>query len=192
MKVFASNCTFDYSWEEVSTANWRKYCPWNDKSTHVVAVDILSRRVEPQTGIVRTPALKTSFLSRGWLTLLSFIAAHRTSDNLPPVRPAVDLEPVRRQRDVARLRGVLRRPGVEESYHVLDEPDVVERAERQGDRGLRAVAVDARVQDPVHAGRADHGRLQRLAEDQEQDRRSERREVQPECQEGPRGIRGRA
>lgn len=53
MKVFASSCTFDYSWDEVSTANWRKYCPWNDKSTHVVAVDTLSRSVDSKTGIVR-------------------------------------------------------------------------------------------------------------------------------------------
>ncbi|KAL1983554.1 hypothetical protein VTN96DRAFT_10214 [Rasamsonia emersonii] len=59
MKVFASNCTFDYSWEEVSTANWRKYCPWNQKSTHVVAVDTLSRTVEPSTGILRTERLIT-------------------------------------------------------------------------------------------------------------------------------------
>lgn len=47
MKVFSSICTFNYSWDEVSTANWRKYCPWNDKSTHVVGVDTLSRRVDP-------------------------------------------------------------------------------------------------------------------------------------------------
>ncbi|PGG97969.1 hypothetical protein AJ79_09024 [Helicocarpus griseus UAMH5409] len=59
MKVFASTCTFDYSWDEVSTANWRKYCPWNDKSTHVVAVDILSRTLQPDTGILRTERLIT-------------------------------------------------------------------------------------------------------------------------------------
>ncbi|PGH21590.1 hypothetical protein AJ80_03023 [Polytolypa hystricis UAMH7299] len=59
MKVFSSTCTFDYSWEEVSTANWRKYCPWNDKSTHVVAVDVLSRSVDPDTGILRTERLIT-------------------------------------------------------------------------------------------------------------------------------------
>ncbi|KAK2748689.1 hypothetical protein FQN57_000270 [Myotisia sp. PD_48] len=59
MKVFASNCTFEYSWEEVSTANWRKYCPWNDKSTHVVAVDVLSRDLDIQTGILRTERLIT-------------------------------------------------------------------------------------------------------------------------------------
>jgi hypothetical protein len=52
MKVFSNTCTFDYSWDEVSTANWRKYCPWNDKSTHVIAVDTLSREVDPATGIV--------------------------------------------------------------------------------------------------------------------------------------------
>ncbi|KAI9848146.1 MAG: hypothetical protein M1837_000820 [Sclerophora amabilis] len=59
MKVFESDCAFDYPWEEVSTANWRKYCPWNDKSTHVIAVDTLSRNVDSQTGILRTERLIT-------------------------------------------------------------------------------------------------------------------------------------
>lgn len=59
MKVFSNTCTFDYSWEEVSTANWRKYCPWNEKSTHVIAVDTLSRHVDPETGILRTERLIT-------------------------------------------------------------------------------------------------------------------------------------
>lgn len=59
MKVFSNTVTFDYSWEEVSTANWRKYCPWNEKSTHVIAVDTLSRSVDPATGILRTERLIT-------------------------------------------------------------------------------------------------------------------------------------
>lgn len=59
MKVFSNTETFNYSWEEVSTANWRKYCPWNDKSTHVIAVDTLSRRVDEATGILRTERLIT-------------------------------------------------------------------------------------------------------------------------------------
>ncbi|EFX04358.1 mitochondrial protein sorting [Grosmannia clavigera kw1407] len=59
MKVFSNSVTFDYSWEEVSTANWRKYCPWNDKSTHVIAVDTLSRSVDPETGVLRTERLIT-------------------------------------------------------------------------------------------------------------------------------------
>lgn len=59
MKVFSSDCTFDYSWEEVSTANWRKYCPWNDKSTHVIAVDTLSRSINPSNGILCTERLIT-------------------------------------------------------------------------------------------------------------------------------------
>lgn len=59
MKVFSNKVTFNYSWEEVSTANWRKYCPWNDKSTHVIAVDTLGRRVDPDTGILRTERLIT-------------------------------------------------------------------------------------------------------------------------------------
>ncbi|KAI9664561.1 MAG: PRELI domain containing protein 3A [Bathelium mastoideum] len=59
MKIFESSYDFDYSWDEVSTANWRKYCPWNDKSTHVLAVDTLSRRLDPKTGILRTERLIT-------------------------------------------------------------------------------------------------------------------------------------
>lgn len=55
MKVFSNVCSFDYSWEEVSTANWRKYCPWNDKSTHVISVDTISRHVDPETGVVSIP-----------------------------------------------------------------------------------------------------------------------------------------
>ncbi|CAK4033894.1 Hypothetical predicted protein [Lecanosticta acicola] len=59
MKFFSSSHEFDYSWEEVSTCNWRKYCPWNDKSTHVTAVDTLSRSLNPSTGILRTERLIT-------------------------------------------------------------------------------------------------------------------------------------
>ncbi|KAI1270633.1 MSF1-domain-containing protein [Xylariaceae sp. FL1019] len=59
MKVFSNTCTFDYSWEHVSTANWLKYSPWNDKSSHVIAVDTLSRSVDAETGILRTERLIT-------------------------------------------------------------------------------------------------------------------------------------
>ncbi|KAI8633568.1 MSF1 protein [Xylariaceae sp. FL1651] len=59
MKVFSNACTFNYSWEEVSAANWQKYCPWNDKSTHVIAVDTISRNVDSKTGILKTERLIT-------------------------------------------------------------------------------------------------------------------------------------
>ncbi|CAF9920574.1 MAG: hypothetical protein HETSPECPRED_004288 [Heterodermia speciosa] len=59
MRVFSSTYTFDYSWPEVSTANWQKYCPWNKTSSHVIAVDTLSREVDPITGILRTERLIT-------------------------------------------------------------------------------------------------------------------------------------
>lgn len=52
MKYFQQTVDFDYSWEEVSTSNWRKYGPWNEKTPHVIAVDTLSRTVDPVTGIV--------------------------------------------------------------------------------------------------------------------------------------------
>jgi hypothetical protein len=71
MKVFSNDETFDYSWEEVSTANWRKYCPWNDKSTHVIAVDTLSRSVDPESGVLRTERLITCKQSAPkWLATL--------------------------------------------------------------------------------------------------------------------------
>lgn len=59
MKVFANTVTFDYSWDEVSSANWQKYGPWNNKSEHVIAVDTVSREVDPATGILRTERLIT-------------------------------------------------------------------------------------------------------------------------------------
>ncbi|KKA30073.1 hypothetical protein TD95_005036 [Thielaviopsis punctulata] len=59
MKVFSNSFTFNYSWAEVSSANWRKYGPWNNKSPHVIAVDTLSRSVDPATGILRTERLIT-------------------------------------------------------------------------------------------------------------------------------------
>jgi hypothetical protein len=59
MKVFSNTVSYNYSWEEVSTANWQKYGPWNNKSEHVIAVDTLSRTVDPATGILRTERLIT-------------------------------------------------------------------------------------------------------------------------------------
>jgi len=59
MRIFSSRHEFAYSWEEVSTCNWRKYCPWNDKSDHVIAVDTLSRTLDPATNILRTERLIT-------------------------------------------------------------------------------------------------------------------------------------
>lgn len=59
MKVFSNAVTFHYSWEEVSTANWRKYGPWNNKTEHVIAVDTLARTVDAATGILRTERLIT-------------------------------------------------------------------------------------------------------------------------------------
>lgn len=59
MRLYNTTHEFAYSWDEVSTANWRKYCPWNDKSPHVIAVDTLSRSLSPTTNILRTERLIT-------------------------------------------------------------------------------------------------------------------------------------
>ncbi|KAK6431708.1 Phospholipid metabolism protein [Oleoguttula sp. CCFEE 5521] len=78
MKFFSSQHEFEYSWEEVSTNNWRKYCPWNDKADHVIAVDTLSRSLDKDTGILRTERLITCKQSAPqWLT--TFLGSTDTS-----------------------------------------------------------------------------------------------------------------
>ena len=59
MKIFSSSHEFDYNWDEVSTGNWRKYGQWNNKSSHVIGVDTLSRSLDPNTNILRTERLIT-------------------------------------------------------------------------------------------------------------------------------------
>lgn len=78
MKIFSASHTFEYSWEEVSTANWQKYGPWNNKSEHVIAVDTLSRSLDPQTNILRTERLITCKQSAPqWVR--SFLGSQDTS-----------------------------------------------------------------------------------------------------------------
>lgn len=55
MKIFSLSHTFNYPWEYVSAANWRKYP--NEMSTQVVAVDVLRREVDNR--ILRTERLIT-------------------------------------------------------------------------------------------------------------------------------------
>ena len=78
MRCFASQYDFAYSWDEVSTNNWRKYCPWNDQSQHVIAVDTLSRVLDPTTKILRTERIITCQQSAPrWLR--GFLGAQDTS-----------------------------------------------------------------------------------------------------------------
>jgi hypothetical protein len=57
MKLFKSVHTYDYPWSLVSAANWQKYP--NEHCSHVYAVDVLDRRVEPDTGVLITERLIT-------------------------------------------------------------------------------------------------------------------------------------
>lgn len=78
MKALASTAEFNYSWDEVSTANWRKYCPWNEKTPHVIAVDTLSRKVDPDSGVLCTERLITcQQASPKWL--VPFLGDNQTS-----------------------------------------------------------------------------------------------------------------
>ncbi|AMD19033.1 HBR132Cp [Eremothecium sinecaudum] len=44
MKLFENEYVFDYEWEKVTAANWKKYP--NEVSTHVIATDVLRREVD--------------------------------------------------------------------------------------------------------------------------------------------------
>lgn len=55
MKLFESKHLFDYSWEQVTAANWQKYP--NELSTHVVSVDILNREIDVEKSVLRTERL---------------------------------------------------------------------------------------------------------------------------------------
>lgn len=57
MHIFKTSYTFDHPWEAVTCANWKKYP--NELTTHVVAVDILRREVDENTGVLRTERLIT-------------------------------------------------------------------------------------------------------------------------------------
>jgi hypothetical protein len=57
MKEFSSTQYFDYPWDYVSAANWRKYP--NKNSTHVVAVDVLRREFDPISQILKSERLIT-------------------------------------------------------------------------------------------------------------------------------------
>ncbi|KAI7861038.1 PRELI-like family-domain-containing protein [Circinella umbellata] len=55
MKLFKSIHDYQYEWSLVSAANWQKYP--NEHCTHVYAVDVLDRRIDPETGILTTERL---------------------------------------------------------------------------------------------------------------------------------------
>ncbi|KAI9250528.1 PRELI-like family-domain-containing protein [Phascolomyces articulosus] len=57
MKLFKSVHDFQYEWSLVSAANWQKYP--NEHCTHVHAVDVLDRRLDPETGVLTTERLIT-------------------------------------------------------------------------------------------------------------------------------------
>ncbi|KAG0224888.1 hypothetical protein BGW42_008313 [Actinomortierella wolfii] len=57
MKFFEATHIFDHDWDHVTAANWRKYP--NEQCPHVIAVDILDRHVDPETGILHTERLLT-------------------------------------------------------------------------------------------------------------------------------------
>ncbi|KAI1314948.1 hypothetical protein EDD11_001533 [Mortierella claussenii] len=57
MKFFQATHTFDHPWAQVTAANWMKYP--NEQCPHVVAVDVLNRHVDPETGVLHTERLLT-------------------------------------------------------------------------------------------------------------------------------------
>ncbi|SCV04102.1 LANO_0G08174g1_1 [Lachancea nothofagi CBS 11611] len=69
MKLFQNTQEFSYPWEQVTAANWRKYP--NEVSTHVVAVDVLRRELDPSGTKLTSERLITCKQSiPKWLTMM--------------------------------------------------------------------------------------------------------------------------
>jgi hypothetical protein len=121
MKLFSARHEYDYSWEEVSTNNWRKYCPWNDKAEHVIGVDVLNRSLDSETGIVSWPYRlpKVAHL----LTRFSS-APHRAPHYLQTGSAHMAQILLRLKRYQPRLRSLLRKPARKIRHNVLPEPDL--------------------------------------------------------------------
>jgi hypothetical protein len=169
MKIFNQQTDFDYSWEEVSTSNWQKYGPWNKKTPHVIAVDTLSRTVNPATGIVSSTTNR---------------APHHLQANRAEVGETVP----RRPRHVARLRNFLRRPRPEESHIMFDEHDLVGSPLRTRNLHLYTCVLRPSHENNVPAACRSHCVLWRMAEDQEQHRANHRGEVSTKCPERQRRV----
>jgi len=107
MKVFSTTHDFAYSWAEVSTANWRKYCPWNKESTHVIAVDTLSRSFDPTTNLLRTERLITcKQTTPKWIaSILGGADTSHVYEISYVTPPSADVEAVK-EREMDRLPGV--------------------------------------------------------------------------------------
>jgi hypothetical protein len=121
MKLFSARHEYDYSWEEVSTNNWRKYCPWNDKAEHVIGVDVLNRSLDSKTGIVSSTY---HFPKGGPLLTRLPTAPHRAPHYLQtgPAHMAQILLRIKRYQP--RLRSLLRQPTREIRHNVLPELDL--------------------------------------------------------------------
>ncbi|KAJ9072386.1 Phospholipid metabolism protein [Entomophthora muscae] len=57
MKFFEADFLYSHSWENVTTAIWKKYP--NDKVNHVLKIDTLSHSVDPTTGVLTVERLLT-------------------------------------------------------------------------------------------------------------------------------------
>jgi len=90
MKFFEAIHTFDHSWDHVTAANWRKYP--NEQCPHVIAVDILDRHVDPETGVLHTERLLTCKQNAPAL-ILKFLGGSTTSY----VREISELNPKTKQ-----------------------------------------------------------------------------------------------
>lgn len=114
MKIFQNTTHYDYDWEHVSTANWQKYSPWNEKTPHVKAVDTLSRHVDPASGVVST---QLTDASKSVISILiPTIVANGKIDNVRTnMSEMVECFP-RLIGYLTRLRMLLRRPSQENSH----------------------------------------------------------------------------
>ena len=64
MKLFQNSYDFNYPWDQVTAANWKKYP--NEISTHVIAVDVLRRELKDQGKVLVTERLITESCQRSF------------------------------------------------------------------------------------------------------------------------------
>ncbi|KAI8870321.1 MSF1-domain-containing protein [Ramicandelaber brevisporus] len=65
MRFFEATHEYPHSWATVTLAHWCKYP--NDRTPHVLNVDVINREIDPETGILRTERLIMCKQAAPWI-----------------------------------------------------------------------------------------------------------------------------
>lgn len=86
MKIWESQHTFSHPWETVTKALWRKYP--NPLNPHVVAVDVVDRRVTPEGVLVSERLMTTEWGLANWVKKLIGFEEHAYAHEISTVDAA--------------------------------------------------------------------------------------------------------